>query len=368
MQKLSVLERLGVSSLRRSTVGAQEDGPVHILTPGEQAALLALQRRGVARAAAAGALSALASVIATLAAPQVDVDPVRYWVTVGAVTGVATVFEIGFLYVDALDTVRKMAAAAGLALKSDETEASQEIALALARAALELPTPPRSVLGVDPRGEQSRLQLLLVGVIYKLKVTATNFLLKALLRRALGRFAARAYLEMIAIPVTALWNGIVTFWVFREARLRIIGPSAAKQLSVWIHQGTDRSELALRALACVTVKARDAHPNVEALAREVLAEAPEAVPSPALGERSAMLSLLEGASRGTQLLALRAAVAAALVDGRLTRRERALLEEMFQAAGLAVPWALISELRAHLVAGEGLREDLLSQVDAALTA
>ncbi|HSC87112.1 MAG TPA: hypothetical protein VLC09_07575 [Polyangiaceae bacterium] len=370
MTQLSLLERIGISSLQRGEPAPQDSlDSIEVLNPSEQAALLRIQRGAVARAALAGVLSALASVAAGWLAPPSESEPVRYWLVVGSVTAVAALLELGYLYVDALRAVRDMASAAGLrfAVEPAATDSStdgasdgsteENVALALARAALELPTPPRSVLGVDPYQDANRAYLVAAGLLYKLKVTVTNFVLKALLRRVLGRFAARAWLELVALPVTAAWNGVVTFWVVREARLRIVGTSAAAELTAWIGAGED-PEPCLRALACVIVQAREVHPNIEALARRLLRGGARELPAD-LGDKQALLARLRGAPSQVQAQALRAAVAACVIDGRLTRRERALLSELYGALGREVPWSQVRALRWHLTHGDGLRRDLL---------
>src|SRR5690349_22571805 len=43
-------------------------------------------------------------------------------------------------------------------------------------------------------------------------------------------FRSRSALELVAIPVTAIWNAVVAHWVLGEARLRILGPSAGLEL------------------------------------------------------------------------------------------------------------------------------------------
>jgi hypothetical protein len=354
--KPSFLESWGMRRLR--TESKSDDTSIEVLTPQEQHALRRIQRDAVLRAAGAGALSALVSASAAIAAGDPDQDPVRYWSLVGGATLVASIFEIGFLYFDALRAVREMAAAAGLTLDPETDHA--ELATVLARAALELPSPPHNALLVDPHREASRLTLLVSGLLYKAKIALTSFLLKALLRRALGRAVARSALELIAIPVTALWNAVVTQWVLGEARLCIIGPSAARELAAWTARSPECGDLPLEAIACVIVKARGVHPNTEYLGRLFLGEG--AVP-PGLGDESVFLRDLAAATPETALCTLRTLAAAAIIDGRLTRRERKLVAHAFGARGATVPWTELEELRRHMVAGDGLRRDLLQGLD-----
>ncbi|MFO0646873.1 MAG: hypothetical protein U0326_11595 [Polyangiales bacterium] len=132
----------------------------------------------------------------------------HYWGIVGGVTVVASVLEIAWLYWDGLRAVHALAHAAGLDLAEDPNgEDPTGVVWALARAALELPNPPDGVAGLDPMlPEASKLKLVLASTVYKLKVALTGFVMKALVRRALGRAATRAVLELVAAPVTAIWG------------------------------------------------------------------------------------------------------------------------------------------------------------------
>ena len=68
----------------------------------------------------------------------------------------------------------------------------------------------------------------------------------------------RVYLVFVAVPVTAAWNAVVSWWVIRQARIRVMGPSAAKVLTAQILPSTELSRLgraqALRAIASAMVR------------------------------------------------------------------------------------------------------------------
>ncbi|HEV8550322.1 MAG TPA: hypothetical protein VGQ57_14860, partial [Polyangiaceae bacterium] len=152
---LPFLERIGIAVLRRTRAHAPvagEDDPVHVLNSDERRELEFIERRAVARAAFAGACSGFASAGAAMVAtyaflgaggvPHSATDAVKYWSLVLAATVVASAFELGFLYWDALRSVHAMATAAGLSLSAEALSGAQrDVALALARAALELPNP-----------------------------------------------------------------------------------------------------------------------------------------------------------------------------------------------------------------------------------
>src|SRR5262249_50346636 len=160
-----------------------------------------------------------------------------------------------YLYWDALRAVRSLANVTGLTVGDEEDD---EVALALARAALELPSPPHPTMGVDPRREATRFELALASLVYKLKITVTNFFFKALLRRALGRAVTRTLLAFTAIPVNAAWNVTVCWLVLREARIRVMGPTLAEEIVRTVLDGraslSPKGKLALhRAVASAIV-------------------------------------------------------------------------------------------------------------------
>ncbi|HWA75561.1 MAG TPA: hypothetical protein VG937_24670 [Polyangiaceae bacterium] len=376
--KLALLERFGLSVLRRSPshpAVAGEDDPIHVLNPEELRALRRIERGAVLRAATAGALSGSASAGAAIwahrflgpnGAPLSNADAVRFWGAVGAATLVASAFEIGFLYWDALRTVHRMATAAGLKLSEQDLSREQtEIALALARAALELPNPPHAELGVDPRRESVRWIVALASLLYKAKIALTNFMLKGVLRSIIGQSLATVALELVTVPVTAIWNAVICWFVVREARLRTMGPSAALELVTLalsdLSPGAAGIESALRAVASAIVRTQDLHPNHLAVLR-VLHEKSGTPAIEALDDSRRFLERLRDLRGDDQKLALRLLVIAAILDGRLTRPERRLLTEAFQACGSAVDLAQVERLRRALVAGRQLDFSLVQSI------
>src|SRR5262249_51234454 len=143
---------------------------------------------------------------------------VKLWTVIGGATAAASIVEISYLYWDGLRTVHELAREAGLELFPEGERTA--VAQAMARAALELPNPTAAVFGVDPRREASKLGLFFASIVYKLKISVSNFVMKALVRRAFARAFVRAWLPLVSVPVTAAWNGIVAWLILREARVR----------------------------------------------------------------------------------------------------------------------------------------------------
>ncbi len=370
-----LLERLGVAYLRWRAASApprpDSSDEVHVLNEREQATLRRIERAVVIRAGIAGALSALASALAERwaegafgeAPAEFDIGwYASFWGVVMGVTLVATIFEILFLYQDALEGVHRLSHGAGLEL-FDRNRFPPVIASALARAALELPNPLETPYHIDPHREVSKPRLLLATLLYKLKIGITSFLLKMLLRRLLTRATVRVWLVFVAVPVTAIWNAIVAFRVIREARVRAIGPSAARDLSTRVLAGCDPCKepmriAALRAVGTCVVSSIDLHPNLSALLDEVRSIVGEPGTED-LGDRKAFLAELsklpnEDASRVVELLGV-----AGIIDGRLSRRERLLYREARLVLGAGSDDTPLRELARTFIAGRPIDDAML---------
>jgi len=368
---LPLLERLAMGVLRRSRARkavSGEDDPIHVLNEDERRELRQIEKRAVTRAGVAGALSGLMSAGAAMWATFRFLGPggvalstqdsVAYWGVVMLATLVASIFEIGFLYWDALSTVHAMATAAGLRFSAESQSAEQrEVALALARAALELPNPQGRVFGVNPHRESIRWVVAVASLLYKAKIALTTFLIKTVLRTLLGQFMGRAMLELVTVPVTAAWNAVVCFLVAREARLRTMGPSAAVELVGHALAGGAPSpegrRAAFRSVASAVVRTGDLHPNLHALLR-VLVERLGPVDFDDVDDPARFLDELRAFSVAEQRLALRLLIIAAVLDGRITRNERALVTEAFRACGRPLAFERVERLRKAFYGGAGL--------------
>lgn len=375
---LPLLEKFGLAVLRRTRARAAVSGPddpIHVLNADELRELRRIERRAVLRAALAGALSGGASAAAAIWAhrflgpegsPLEFVHHAKYWGAVLSVTVVASVLEIGFLYWDGLRSVHALASAAGLGLEQQGLSGEKrDVALSLARAALELPNPVQRTYGIDPRRESVRWVVALSALLYKAKVALTTFIVKFLLRSVLGRVMARALFEFAAVPVTAFWNAIVCFIVVREARLRTMGPSAASQLVAEAladnHPSPEGRTVAFRSVASAIVRTQDFHPNHLALVRSLI-ERLGPIDFDAIDDSARFVRELGALGAADQSFALNLLVIAAVLDGRLTRAEKRLLEEAFRACRRPFELARVERLRRAFRAGKGVDFALVRDV------
>lgn len=363
------LERMGVRYFTRRTEAmppVELADPVHILNDSERGKLRRLQRGAIIRAFVAGALAGgiVAAAMQLLLPIKGDGwdEQVGYWTLVGAIGVVSAIAEVAYMYWDSLRTVHNLAHAVGLdAFLTDDdrnTEAERAaVAAALARAALELPNPPDRVFGVDPRRELARWRLIIVTIFYKAKISLTNFIIKALVRRMLGRAGVRTWLHFVGVPVTALWNCTVSWTVMRQARIRVMGPSAAMEyVSVILDREPPLSRrgkiAALRAVGCTIVSIKDMHPNLRALLGHLHRRLGEP-PQEGFDDRAKFLEQIGKLDRIGQNLVLRILAVAIIIDGRIGRSERHLMRDALAACGRHnTDVSVLDQLRKGFVRGE----------------
>ena len=230
---------------------------------------------------------------------------------------------------------------------------------------MEMPNPTENEFGVDPYREVSKLRLAVASLLYKAKITMTSFLIKALLRRALGRAAVRVWLVFVGVPVCALWNAIVAWLVIRQARIRAIGASAANIYIGLLFESVPADkryadEVAVvlwAAVASCVVRSHEMHPNHLALLTELQRRVPR--PDADISDSAAFVSALGQLNDHERTLALGLLSVAAILDGRLARDERKLLREAIDAAERSLELSRIEELRKSFVAGRPVDSQLL---------
>lgn len=373
-EKPPLMARVGRSyfARRSSKVKAAESGDaLHVLNAQERAALRRVQLGAIGRSALAGALSGGVCAAAEVYADGRWADqPVTYWTVLGVVTVVASVLEIAFIYWDTLRSVHELARVAGIELFGKDRESSDDALIdALARAALELPNPVDLNVGVNPHREAKKWRLVVASLAYKAKVGVTNFVVKLLIRRVLGRVLVRGalrYLPFVSLPVTAAWNGIVTWLVLREARIRAMGPSAIEELVEMIFSDapalSPQGRLsAVRAVACAIVRTQDLHPNLVRLLGAVTQRAGDTGKNE-LDDVGLFLSNLKTLEAAELKVSLQILAIACIVDGRVSARERGLWLDAMAATGRSTELALLEKFRVAFVRGDGFADDVLRTV------
>jgi hypothetical protein len=188
-----------------------------------------------------------------------------------SVTIISIAVEFYLLFIIAIKAVHEVSELINIhAHKKDFLQSGPfNVTNILARAALQLPDPEMKILGIDPFEQVSKKNLLILGLLYKVRITLTNFILKFLLRKSFGETIGGISINYIALPVECFWNGMVIYRVVREARLRLFGFALSNYIADnllhdhLIEQLSPEAKTGcVRAIGNALVMARNYHPNM----------------------------------------------------------------------------------------------------------
>lgn len=281
-------------------------------------------------------------------------EQLPYWAGFFAVAGVVSAIEILFLYWNALRGVLCITRIAQAPLQ-DGAHAIL-IKRGLARVALEFPSPRDPVYGIDPYAQMQRWKLTARAVLYRMKVGATSFVLRILMRRIFGRMALRGLLPLVTGPLYAVWNALISYWIMRQARENALGPFAIDSLVAELEEqidslGDDAREVILHGVGEMLMRHQDAHANHVYLLSRLLETF--AWPSSSLDvdwpRQSQTLAALSEIERRwlVEILSL-----AAVLVGPLHGRRKAFLRGVFEDCGLVFDLRTLGHLRSAVMNGE----------------
>lgn len=285
----------------------------------------------------AGAVTTVPAVYLQVLHDADDWLPRILWMLVP--TAVMTGIEFAILFVVTMRAVYSVASAAGTG--SSELDRplflnADSMGELLSRAALEIPDPVYKFLGIDPMRLVPRTTLLVVGILYKLKIVATNAVAKLVLTRFVGNTILRMSVAYISVIITGLWNVVVVLRVMRECKLRLAGSVLARYLADEVLTRerllsmSESSRLAaFRVVANAVVLTQNYHPNMLVLLIRLgeILEIREAADYDDWDKLMEALALASPSER--EFLRDLMAVAAAF-DGKLSSFEKLYLPMAFQ--------------------------------------
>ena len=295
-----------------------------IITPDEKRQLFHIQRNAIIKCALAGAVSALSSAYADLWAKQMFGSSLHYWLIFGGVTLVAAMLEILFIYHSSLKAVHSIAKTCDASLIKDYRN-DEALTLSLVRAALEIPNPADSDQYIDPLKNTPRWRLIGISILYKVKVMASNVLAKIIARKLILRGATRAWLNFLAIPITALWNALVCYWITKQAIIRSLGPAYIEETLPTLIKNPEIHECAQRALACCITASGDIHPNHQYMLQR-LRSMTDLIVKEAPASTEILLEKSQQLTKQDQQVITQVLSIAIMIDGKINKEELQLYQ------------------------------------------
>ena len=265
-------------------------------------------------------------------------ETVPYYLLYGSALIIMLVLEMSVLFWLGLKTVYSLACLTGhnQAAKDSCLPGDDAVPNILARAALEVPDPVISYLGIDPLKHLSKSKLFLVAFLYKAKIVLSGMAVKFILVRLFGKGETRNAFAWVAIPITGLWDAFTIYKVAREARLRLFGNKLAEHIvndmltDDFIEKLSPKArEGSVRAVATMMVLSQNYHPNMLVLLLR-LCETFQIDDSHEYDNWDDFVTLLSEVSEQERYFLLDLLSVSAAFDGHLSKMERHHLPEAFQ--------------------------------------
>lgn len=293
-------------------------------------------------------------------------DQVPYWAAFYAFVGLITVVEMAFLYWNALDATARINALLGAPLDGEERSAL--LSIGLARAALEAPNPHHVVHGVDPYALMPRWRLIAQNLLYKVKVGASSFIIRIVMRRLFARAALRGFIPLLAIPLYAVWNAWITWRIIDEAKLRALGPGAIDTVVEILKSregglSDEAIEILLHGVAETVMRGYDAHPNYILLVKRLVEEVDPDREEIETGWESDRDNL-DKLDEHEKTIVLDVLTLATVLAGTPRRAQRKFLQDAHEHADRSIDPKVLKKLAKAFSAGKGVDVEKLARVRA----
>jgi len=151
-----------------------------------------------------------------------------------AYSGVLVLLEIWYLTYMNIKAVSSISHVCGHPNPADEYY--QQNLNALVAVGIEKKDKDLESLGINPFNRLSKFWLAVFFVLTKMKAALSNFVFTFLVKRMLGRFALRQFIDFAGIPVYAFWNIWGAKRVMDETRVRALAPPLILRCAQTLHQ------------------------------------------------------------------------------------------------------------------------------------
>jgi len=301
------------------------------------------------RAGLAGAFCGLATALGALVVDQIGVfgensftriiqNYPEIFITIIAI--LATIVEVSYLYLLGVRTIHELSERTEKTRLASIQDQSWEFDLT--RLALEIPFSTAPVFGINPMREASPLKSLVKSLAYKAKISITSFVAKALVKRVLGRSAARSIIELATVPIFAAWNAFIFVWVLRKVRMVLIGPRLIRELVLLAFPNSENTpnfnfqSTMATALGVLIVQKGELHPNA-ARFLDYLMQSFGLKEGDFSDKREVLYEKISRLNPQDQLRLFRSCLLVAVLDGNYKKREEILLSDI--AIKLKIEWS-----------------------------
>jgi hypothetical protein len=276
------------------------------------------------------------------------------------ILGIAEVALLTFLN---LDAVHKIADVCGYPDKDDPWH--EQYLASLAEASLAKKDKRVLHLGLNPLQGIPKVFIFLLTVFNFIKAALSNFLIRVITKRMLGRFLLAKILDYVSVPVYALWNMYSANLVMKEAKIRIMAPKLIEQMCELLYQKFHKNpvfaENLHEVLQAMTATSRRFHYTHYVFASRMLHQ----FQLPADHEAKAihLETLLPMQPDAIQKAYLYILVFGFIIDGNFGEAEKMLLRKLNKKGVINLAPEIVNAWQIAYIEGHGMKR-LMEEVEA----
>ncbi len=212
--------------------------------------------------------------------------------------------------------------------------------------------------GIDPYFGMSRVGLFFYMILVRFKASLSNMFIKLVVGRVLGRAILRIYIDFLGLLVYPAWNVWASVMVINEAKIRIMAPNLIKRLADELKQNFGQHPefptLLFHTLSFISQVKRNYNFNLYLLSDALIERFQIQQPEEVLSTR-AYIELLESLPHADRNALLKLIVFGMLIDGSLTKKEKAILSHLHSDSVLSLPLKTIKQWSLAYLKGKGMK-------------
>jgi hypothetical protein len=212
-------------------------------------------------------------------------------------------------------------------------------------------------LGIDPYLGLGKSAVFFLNLLFSLKATLSNYFVRNIFQRLLGRYAFRMVLDLLGIPVFAFWNAMGTAKVLKESRIVFMGVNYLQQFEIELSKFRALSELEKSilydSLQYISICKRDYHQNHYVLSKIIIDNFSITTESVHLISKDYEINL-KSCENDFKKLNEKILILGIVLDGVVSYRERNRIKRLNTSGVLTLRFSEIKEIANGFVYGKGI--------------
>jgi hypothetical protein len=213
-------------------------------------------------------------------------------------------------------------------------------------------------LGIDPYFGLGKSTIFFLNLLFALKATLSNYFVRIIFQRLLGRYAIRMVLDLLGIPVFAFWNAMGTAKVLKESRIIIMGVNYLKHFEIELFKFRVLSEveksILYDSLQYIAISKRDYHQNHYVLSKIIIDNFSIATESLHLISKDYEINL-KSCENDFKKLNEKILILGLVLDGNVSYREKNRIKRLNASGVLALKFAEIKKIANDFTYGKGIK-------------